>query len=103
MLMQNTLNHLDILAMKMVVLHIERVAASAHNTANTQLYKSDNDSDSNSRELKMPVLELLPFEPATQHFKQIQFGSFKLQISSGPSNCLIREERVCASDAIQYL
>ncbi len=101
MLIQNTLNHLDILAMKMVVLHIKRVAASAHNTANSQLYKSDNDSDSNSRELKM--LRLLPFEPATQHFKQMQFRSFKRQISSGPSNCLIKEERACASDAIQHL
>jgi len=76
--MQNTLNHLDIFAMKMAVLHIERVAASAHNTANSQLYKSDNDSDSNSRELKM--LKLLPFLPVTQHFKQMQFRSFKLQL-----------------------
>ena len=60
--------------------HISGIVSRAlkDNTANSQLYKSDNDSDSNSRELKM--LKLLPFLPVTQHFKQMQFRSFKLQL-----------------------
>ena len=49
------------------------------------------------------MLKLLPFLPVTQHFKQMQFRSFKLQTSSGQSNCLIKEESTCASDSIQHL
>ncbi len=71
------LNHLDILAVKTVVIHIERVATSAHDTAVQVRLKLQG-----VKALK--VCKLLPFESATQHLNRMRLRSSELQVSPGP-------------------